>query len=407
MKIMSLWLLPLPLALTACGDLPGKAGASPEPSTATSPSDTGPGAGGFGGGPSTGEEDAGASGTPSADGGGPTADATAMADGGSWGDVDAYATIPDDASSAVVECLPAAGDGACPITLSGTALPGTGMQFQCEGESLTECQGPNAPPVLGACAPQLKPADESRCAVTPTTVNCSHVSATVGGREVDWQVPVGTPPPSGWPAVVLLQASLYPPSSTWSGDAGAAFGIYNYLLLEAMLLDNGFAVIEPTADNSGNFWDTNFPNYDTSGDATFIPIFLNAIQAGTFGSIDRTRLFASGMSSGGFMTSRMAVSYPGWFVALAVQSGGYASCAGGIACTPTLPLPANHPPTLFLHGALDVAVPVSDSESYYQDLVAQGTETEIIMDAQIIHEVLKVAPQAVTCWFLQHDKVHQ
>ncbi len=315
---------------------------------------------------------------------------------------DDASAAPDDASLAVVDCIPAAGDGGCPLSLSGTALPGAGTQFQCEGESLTECQAPNTPPNPGTCAPHLKPAGQSRCTVTATTVNCSSVNATIGGREVVWQVPLGTPPPNGWPAVVLFQASLYPPSATWSGDAGGAFGIFNYLLLEAMLLDNGFSVIEPTADNSGNFWDTNFPNYDTSGDATFMPIFLNAIQAGTFGPVDPTKLYASGMSSGGFMTSRMAVSYPGWFVALAVQSGGYASCPGGVACTPTLPLPANHPPTLFLHGALDVAVPISDSESYYQDLVAQGTETEIIVDAQIIHEVLKIAPQAVTCWFLQH-----
>jgi hypothetical protein len=322
--------------------------------------------------------------------------------------LDDAATTPEDASttpedgSAVVDCLPALGDAGCSISVSGTALPGSGTQFQCEGESLTECQPADTQADPGACTPQFKPSGESRCTVTATTVDCSDVSATVGGREVVWQVPLGTPPPNGWPTVVLFQPSLYPPSTTWSGDAGAAFGAFNYMLLEAMLLDNGFSVVEPTADNNGAFWDTNFPNYDTSGDATFMPIFLNALQAGAFGPVDRTKLFASGMSSGGFMTSRMAVTYPGWFVALAIQSGGYASCAGGVACTPTLPLPANHPPTLFLHGALDIAVPVSDSETYYQDLVAQGTPTEIIVDAQIIHEVLKIAPQAVTCWFLQH-----
>lgn len=402
MKIAALSSIPCLLLVTsACGNLPGKAGGGSQPAEASSPSDLGS-SGGSGAGSSTGQDDTGASETDGADG--PTADATSGADGSSSEALDASATAPGDAS---VACLPAASTGGCPISLSGTALSGTGMQFQCEGESLTECQGPNAPPVLGTCAPEFKPAGESRCSVTSTTVNCNHLTATIGGREVDWQVPLGTPPPNGWPAVVMFQPSLYPPSTTWSGDAGAAFGAFNYMLTEAMLLDNGFSVIQPTADNGGNFWDTNFPNYDTSGDATFIPIFLNALQAGTFGPVDRAELYATGMSSGGFMTSRMAVSYDGWFVALAVQSGGYASCAGGIACSPTLPLPVDHPPTLFLHGALDVAVPVSDSENYYQDLIAQGTETEIIIDAQIIHEVLKIAPQAVTCWFLQHLKVHQ
>jgi poly(3-hydroxyoctanoate) depolymerase len=387
-------------AASGCGDLPGSPGSRPGAgggsAPAADPSNSGSSSGSLGGGPLTGEGDAGAPGSESTDGTGGPADSSSEAD----------ARMANDSSAAVAACLPAVGSGSCPISVLGTALSGTGTQFQCEGESLTECLGPNAPSALGNCAAQFKPAGQSRCAVTTTTVSCSHVTSTVGGREVDWQVPLGTPPPNGWPAVVLFQASLYPPSGTWSGDAGGGFGIFNYLLLEAMLLDNGFAVIEPTADNSGNFWDTNFPSYDTSGDATFMPVFLNAIQAGTFGSVDRTRLFASGMSSGGFMTSRMAVSYPGWFVALAIQSGGYASCAGGIACSPTLPLPADHPPTLFLHGALDVPVPVSDSENYYQDLVQQGTQAEIIIDAQIIHEVLKIAPQAVTCWFLQHDKVH-
>jgi hypothetical protein len=404
MKLLARLSMPLPFLLTlACGDLPGQAGARPHAATANSPSDMGPGGEAVDAGLSTESDDA----ALGADAGGPTSDPATGADGGAPDGIDGSATAPNDGSAAVVGCLPAFGASTCPLMLSGSALSGTGTQFQCQGESLTACVAPNTQPIPGTCAPQLKPAGQSRCTVTAGAVNCNHATATVGGREVDWQVPLGTPPANGWPAAVLLQASLYPPSSTWSGDAGGAFGIYNYLLLEALLLDNGFAVIEPTADNSGNFWDTNFPNYDTSGDATFMPIFLDAIQSGTFGTLDRTRLFATGMSSGGFMTSRMAVTYPGWFVALAVQSGGYASCAGGVACTPTLPLPANHPPTLFLHGALDVAVPTSDSESYYQALVAQGTETEIVVDAQIIHEVLKIAPQAVTCWFLQHDKVHR
>jgi len=387
------------LVTSGCGALPGSAEGPPDGGGTSQPASSQ----GASGAVSPVSDEASAGGDPGA----ASSEAGTEGTGGDAGTApdagpDEASAAPDDGSLAVVDCIPAAGDGACPLTLSGAALPGTGTQFQCEGESLTECRGPSPSPAPGACAPQLKPAGESRCTVAGTAASCTHVSATVGGREVVWQVPLGTPPPNGWPAVVLLQASLYPPSATWSGDAGGAFGILNYLLLEAMLLDNGFSVIEPTSDNSGNFWDTNFPNYDTSGDATFMPIFLAAIQAGTFGPVDLTKLYASGMSSGGFMTSRMAVSYPGWFVALAVQSGGYASCPGGVACTPTLPLPANHPPTLFLHGALDVAVPVSDSESYYQALVAQGTETEILVDAQIIHEVLKIAPQAVTCWFLQH-----
>jgi hypothetical protein len=391
MRFLALCSFPLlALATSACA-LPGSPGSPPAaaggPDGATSsPSSEGSSSGGFGAGPSTGEGDAGASpGAATPDGaGGPLADATEGTDAGErW----------SDASPASVTQALVFDDAGC-------------AKFQYEGENLTECQGPGTPPSPGSCALQLKHAGESRCSVTASTVSCTHLGATIGGREVDWQVPLGTPPQNGWPAAVLLQPSLFPPSMDWSGDSGAAFGAFNYFLLEAMLLDNGFAVIEPTADNNGNFWDTNFPNYGSSGDATFVPVFLDAIRSGTFGPIDRARLFATGMSSGGFMTSRMAVSYPGWFRALVVQSGGYASCAGGVACGPTLPLPTDHPPTLFLHGALDVAVPLSDAQTYFQALGAQGTQTEIIVDAQIFHEALKIAPQAVACWFLQHDQVH-
>jgi poly(3-hydroxybutyrate) depolymerase len=283
-------------------------------------------------------------------------------------------------------------------------LDGGCTSWASNGVVLSDCHGPTPSGIVDSqnCSPRLRAADESRCTVTASSVSCSHQTATVGGREVDWQVPLGTPPATGWPAVVLLQPSLYPPSVDWSGEAGAPFGAFNYFLLEAMLLDNGFAVVEPTADNGGNWWDTNFPAYETSGDATFIPIFLGALESGSFGTLDRSRLYASGMSSGGFMTSRMAVSYAGTFRALAVQSGGYASCPGATVCGPTLPLPANHPPTMFLHGALDVAVPVSDAQTYYQALIAQGTEAEIIIDPNIMHEVLPVAPSAVTCWFQTH-----
>ncbi|MCP4500742.1 MAG: hypothetical protein GY822_12345 [Deltaproteobacteria bacterium] len=75
-----------------------------------------------------------------------------------------------------------------------------------------------------------------------------------------------------------------------------------------------------------------------------------------FGPLDDQRLFAIGISSGGYMTSRMAVSYPGRFVALAIVAGGHATCSGPICNLPDA-LPRDHPPTVFLHGKQDVVVP--------------------------------------------------
>ena len=47
-------------------------------------------------------------------------------------------------------------------------------------------------------------------------------------------------------------------------------------------------------------------------------------EARAVGPLDPSRLLAIGVSSGGYMTSRMAVSYPGKFRALAIAAG--ASC---------------------------------------------------------------------------------
>jgi len=252
----------------------------------------------------------------------------------------------------------------------------------------------------GGCGAQIKPAGESRCMVTATSVDCPATISTVGGRQVYWQVPLGAPPAAGWPAVVVYQPSYVGPDVTWSGSSSAPLGAFNYMLMQALLLDSGFAVIAPTTSN-GCCWNTNFPGYDTSSDATFVPVLLAAITGGqTFGPVDPKRLYATGMSSGGFMTSRMAVSYMGSFAALAIQSGGYATCSSGTCDIPALP--ADHPPTLFLHGGMDPVVPVSFAQDYHARLLAQNTATELTIDPNATHEVLAVTPQEVTCWFLSH-----
>jgi len=66
-------------------------------------------------------------------------------------------------------------------------------------------------------------------------------------------------------------------------------------------------------------------------DDVLVHALLDAMTAGTFGPLDASRRYEMGFSSGGFMTSRMAVSYPGIFRALAVASASYATC--GASCS--------------------------------------------------------------------------
>jgi predicted esterase len=108
-----------------------------------------------------------------------------------------------------------------------------------------------------------------------------------------------------------------------------------------------------------------------------------------------------GISSGGFMTSRMAVSYPGRFRALADHSGSYATCSD--VCTVPTPLPANHPPTLFLHGDTDLVVPITAIQPYIDALNAEGFETQLVTDAVAGHQWLSEAVQAIPAWFDSHS----
>jgi poly(3-hydroxybutyrate) depolymerase len=239
----------------------------------------------------------------------------------------------------------------------------------------------------------------SRCTVTDTHAECAHVDSTIGGRLVYSQTPLGDPPPNGFPAVVIYQGSIYGPTMTWSGDSTLPFGGFNQIKLQAMLLDNGFAVVAPSAD--GVAWATNFPGYETSTDATFIPLLFSEMKKGTFGKLDASRFYATGISSGGYMTSRMAVSYAGTFRALAIESGSYATCSNVLCAIPD-PLPADHPPTLFLHGQNDIAVPIGTAQAYEAQLQKQHIETTMLIDPNVGHQWLAIAPEAITCWFRTH-----
>jgi predicted esterase len=97
----------------------------------------------------------------------------------------------------------------------------------------------------------------------------------------------------------------------------------------------------------------------------------------------------------------MAVSYSGRFRALAIESGSYATCAGP-ACAIPATLPADHPPTLFLHGGMDTIVPIGTAQAYYQELMAQGFETKFVEDPSAGHQWLSVAPHDVVQWFTTH-----
>jgi poly(3-hydroxybutyrate) depolymerase len=250
---------------------------------------------------------------------------------------------------------------------------------------------------------------KSRCAVSVTHISCEHEVARLSDdtttRQIAYSVPLGTAPAGGWPVVIYFQGSFVPGHTAFSATPVEPFGMYELTRTIAALLDRGYAVLAPDAQLGGTtFWQSNIPPFAFSwsgcADDILIQRIFVAIEHGDFGHLDASRLYAMGISSGGFMTSRMAVSYPGRFRALADQSGSYATC--NAVCSVPKSLPADHPPTLFLHGDLDMIVPWFAVRPYFEALKAAGHPTKLVTNATAGHQWLAEAIQAVPAWFDAH-----
>lgn len=247
----------------------------------------------------------------------------------------------------------------------------------------------------------------SRCEQTAEMITCPKQTIELGPwmRDVHWQVPLGEPPAGGWPVVLMFQGSFFSAEVTWTAAAILPFGAYNQTLVVKTLLDHGYAVITPeTKLDGGTFWDTNVPPYslawETSEDHQLMLAIFAAIADGTFGPLALDRWFATGVSSGGYMTSRMAVSYPGKFRSLAIAAASYATCSGPLCDVPEQD--PDHPPTLFLHGELDPTVPLATAVEYRDRLAAVGVDTRLVTDPAEGHGWIPAAPAEVLQWFAGH-----
>ena len=263
--------------------------------------------------------------------------------------------------------------------------------------------------VLFLCFQQANAA--SRCTernyiLLPDTISCTSrvtqvASSGITQRDVVWELPLGAPPSGGWPVAIVYQGSLFPVE--FSRNSVASFGGFYELKTIKKLLDSGYAVLAPRAP-AELAWLTNsagpLTNYEITTDYTFLTNVFNKIDEGVFGPLNSSRKYATGISSGGYNTSRMAESFPGQFKALVVHSGSWATCSGPVCVVPTLP--ADHPPTKFIHGFLDTIVPWWTMDLYYDKLLYQGVETERLTVTTGGHEWFSQSPSAVVDWFNRH-----
>jgi dienelactone hydrolase len=255
-----------------------------------------------------------------------------------------------------------------------------------------------------------KPVATTRCDVTADSVTCAPRKSTlsVGAfvktpRTVYWQIPDGTTPEGGWPVAILFQGSFF--SSKWTATKTSPFGGYYQAQAIRRLLENGIAVMTPLALGEGStYWNTNVPpylyNWSIAPDHEMMKALFASIEKGEFGKLNPKVMYAFGFSSGGYMTSRMAVSYPGRFRALVIHSGSYATCGGSLCAVPTLP--KDHPPTLFLYGKRDAIVPLWTIESYVSGLQKQKTPVSLEVDTESGHEWIPKTPTLVVDWFKKH-----
>ena len=157
---------------------------------------------------------------------------------------------------------------------------------------------------------------------------------------------MGAPPAGGWPVVLMFQGSFFSANTFWDGAPSMPFGGWSQAHLTRALLDAGYAVITPkTRGDGGTYWDK--------------------------------------------------------FRALAIAAGAFATCAGSLCSVPAS-LPADHPPTLFMHGEKDTTVPISTMRLYRDALEAQHTPTRVVTDPNAGHAWLDTAPADVLAWFAAH-----
>jgi polyhydroxybutyrate depolymerase len=124
--------------------------------------------------------------------------------------------------------------------------------------------------------------------------------------------------------------------------------------LTALGEEMGFFVVFPNAINGQWNYVRNVPFYDQEGslvvdDTGFLLAVLE--DMGTLFEIDRTRVYALGLSNGGFMTHRLACEAPDTFAAFASIA---ATAFGGLD---TLCEETANVPMMIVHGTEDPIVP--------------------------------------------------
>ena len=237
---------------------------------------------------------------------------------------------------------------------------------------------------------------------------CAHTTSFVdiNGelRALHLALPVGPAPANGFPLVIAFQGSGFKGELYFTSNRFMPFGGQYQGQVTRRLLEEGFAVLAPDAKVNGNlFWDTNQPSgiadWEATDDHALMLEILARVDDQRLGNLDESKLYAMGISSGGYMTSRMAISYPGRFTKLAIVSASYATCGGSLCLLPD-ELPEDHPPTYFFHGVADAVVPIFTARWYFEQLEEEGFETRFFEEGFAGHRWIESSVTELPRFFL-------
>ncbi|MEM7218983.1 MAG: PHB depolymerase family esterase [Pseudomonadota bacterium] len=239
--------------------------------------------------------------------------------------------------------------------------------------ALTACSGGG-----GASSETLPPAPAPAapadlCSGTSTTLDCGFEHDTIAREFILYR------PSSAGPNAALLL--------NFHGYGSSARGQFQYADFRALADRDGFMIASPQGtelDGTTHWAVGSWTAASTVDDVGFTAALIDAVDA-EYG-VDTKRVYATGMSNGGYMSYHLACQLSDRIAAIASVTGSL-SPEVRAACSPTRPMPV-----LQIHGTADDVVPfdganwtlsMADVMSYWQDAngCAAAPETVALDDA--------------------------
>jgi len=234
----------------------------------------------------------------------------------------------------------------------------------------------------------------------------------INGRRFLWISPELPAPEGGYPVLFVLHgATQY--AETWFKDGkGGIKGSFIWGKRQTNFVEDalskGFFIIAPDSIRplkvGPKAWDSPTSDFNQSKDLPFIKDILDWLTNSSL-SINSSRLFCIGFSSGAFMTSRIGQYFYKEFKAIAVHSGGNADIFNieglhhEFDISSDINISENHPPTLIIHGNKDRIVPVKAAKHYYSDLQDAGVKSILLLNSVGVHIWQSTFNEDILDWF--------